>query len=153
MDFSIPERENQGMPAMESKDRSALFKGPAIIVTLGGLLIGCAFISGAVMRIGAPGSVQDRGNERCHYHGSLNPHNGEHHRPGALSFANGRARWGSIVIDSTVTQPHSGSFPGFHFMLQPMLGNCSRGAGRPASTASAAARISEPDTGIALPGV
>jgi len=48
------------MPAMESKDRSALFKELAIIVALGGLLFGYASISGAVMRTWATASVQDR---------------------------------------------------------------------------------------------
>ena len=37
---------------------------------------------------------------------------------------------------------YSGSLPGFHLMLQPMLGFCSGLTGAPASTASSAARRS-----------
>src|SRR5690606_35149503 len=47
---------------------------------------------------------------------------------------------------------YSGSRPGFHLMLQPMLGCCSVGTGRPASTASTAARRSSPVTGTLLLG-
>jgi len=47
---------------------------------------------------------------------------------------------------------YGGSFPAFHLMLQPTLGFWSGLTGRPARTASRAARRSRPVTGLPLPG-
>jgi hypothetical protein len=47
---------------------------------------------------------------------------------------------------------YSGSLPGFHLMLQPMLGICAASTGRSSSTASTALRRSLPVTGTLLPG-
>ncbi len=47
---------------------------------------------------------------------------------------------------------HSGSRPGVHLMLQPMLGRCCWLGARPSSRASIAARRSAPSTGCGLPG-
>src|SRR5262249_40940290 len=47
---------------------------------------------------------------------------------------------------------YSGSFPTFHLMLQPTLGFCSVEGVRPSSTASAAARRSDPVMGVLFRG-
>ena len=54
--------------------------------------------------------------------------------------------------ECTLGENYSGALPGFHLMLQPMLGFWLRSTGLPASTASMAARRSRPVTGLLLPG-
>jgi hypothetical protein len=64
----------------------------------------------------------------------------------------GRTRQGAGQAGWPGVQAQSGALPSFHLMLQPTLGSCSAGTGRPASTASAAARREAPVTGMPLFG-
>ena len=67
-----------------------------------------------------------------------------------------RSPWSSRVLMFTVgscdalAHDQSGSFSGFHLMLQPTLARCSSGGLPPASNASVAARRSDPFTGTVL---
>jgi len=54
--------------------------------------------------------------------------------------------------DRPGSHAHWGSRPAFHLMLQPTLGVCSGGTAPPRSSASMAARRSEPVTAIPFPG-
>ena len=67
---------------------------------------------------------------------------------------------GHLKASSSLQEPRlrglqraqAGSWPGGHLMLQPIEAVCSGATGRPASSASMAARRSRPSRGTALPG-